>query len=81
MRHTSNRWDCGDEKGDEVLHTKVDREDQWQIECDAEALMKAREIALDEGRLEKVKEYFKKQGEAITDLTKDDFYEKLIGLR
>lgn len=43
--------------------------------------MRAKEIMEDEKRLEKVKDYFKKQKEAIDELSGDEFYEKLIGLR
>lgn len=78
MRPTSNRWDCGDEKGDEVLVTE---ENEWEIRSDAETLMRAKAIMEDEKRLGKVKDYFKKQKEAIEDLSSDEFYEKLIGLR
>lgn len=78
MRPTSNRWDCGDEKGDRVLVTE---ENEWEIRNDAETLMRAKAIMEDEKRLGKVKDYFKKQKEAIEDLSSDEFYEKLIGLR
>lgn len=78
MRRTSNRWDCGDEKGDEVL---IAEENEWEIRSDAETLMRAKAIMEDDKRLEKVKNYFQKQKEAIDALSKDEFYEKLIGLR
>lgn len=78
MRLTSNRWDCGDGKGDDVLITE---ENDWEIRNDAETLMRAKAIIGDEKRLGKVKDYFQKQKEAIEELSGDDFYEKLIGLR
>lgn len=64
-----------------MLLGTVNSEDKWQIQNDAETLMRAREIANDEKRLEKVKAFFKDQEEAVKDLSGDEFYEKLIGLR
>lgn len=64
-----------------MLVGTVNSEDKWQIQNDAETLLRAREIANDEKRLEKVKAFFKDHEEAVKDLSGDEFYEKLIGLR
>lgn len=59
----------------------IAEENEWEIRSDAETLMRAKAIMEDDKRLEKVKNYFQKQKEAIDALSKDEFYEKLIGLR
>lgn len=59
----------------------ITEDNEWEIRNDAETLVRAKAIIEDDKRLGKVKDYFKKQKEAIDDLSSDDFYEKLIGLR
>lgn len=59
----------------------IAEENEWEIRSDAETLMRTKAIMEDDKRLEKVKNYFQKQKEAIDALSKDEFYEKLIGLR
>lgn len=59
----------------------VTPENEWEIRRDAETMMTAKDIVEDPKRLERVKTYFKKQKEAFDDLSSDEFYEKLIGLR
>lgn len=59
----------------------IAEENEWEIRSDAETLIRAKAIMEDEKRLGKVKDFFKKQKEAIEDLSSDEFYEKLIGLR
>jgi len=59
----------------------ITEDNEWEIRNDAETLVRAKAIMEDDKRLGKVKDYFKKQKEAIDDLSSDDFYEKLIGLR
>jgi hypothetical protein len=57
----------------------VPQRDEWEIKCDLETLIKAREIMLDEERLKSVKAAIEEQKKALNDLTDDEFLKKILG--